>query len=210
MLLQRENIGMSSGSGKKTFIAVNTVYKQPVRLNMQFPMVFPASFQRMVSIFFRQRSLILKQQINSFLQFIKIISTLRDLFHITLEVRGIKRIKHLYSQLPEKVFSILGPVKPFPLFNGLQRFTGLLIRFCRKRKTLINGNSGHHHTKSIRSGQSPVGKNGTGLFLDGRVNSGANNNIGRHILSPFQYCSPDVPSVKFTTRIDRRASHAFA
>ena len=110
-LLQRKQISVSAGSGKKTFFPINGIDKEPVRFYMQLPVWFPASLQGMILVIGWNRSFFRKKQINDLFQLVHVVTTLRDFFHISFEMCGVDRDKHLYPQLPEKVCRILRMMK---------------------------------------------------------------------------------------------------
>lgn len=205
--LQRKKIGMSAGSGKDNSISNNLVNKEPVPFNMKFPIMFPYTFELVIFIS-GGKNCLSEQQRHCSLELWHIFAAIFRFLEITLELRGIIRLTHLTSQLSEKIIKIFRVMNIFTSVYLFQRFPCQGIGdFLAERQALFTGDSRQRHAQCIGNGKSPIRKNGAGCVLDGRINSGANNGVSRHIFSPFGKCSPNVRVVKSRMALNRGECH---
>ena len=109
-LFSSEEIRMGACSDKMKFIALNTVYEKPVRVNMTFPAIFQCALKWMVFVFCRQgRSL--SKALDDPLKAVNILTSFLGLFNIPLELarpeHHIHGLTALHSKVLKKLLDIL-------------------------------------------------------------------------------------------------------
>ena len=72
-----KQVGMGTRSGKKTFVLINRVYKNPIEFNMQLPMISPATLQLVVFKGSWNRSFFRQNHIHRFMQLGHVVSAPR-------------------------------------------------------------------------------------------------------------------------------------
>ena len=206
--LQRKKVGVGAGTIKNALVPAYFIHKKPIRFYMQLPVRFPLSFEGMVTTMLGQLFLV-KQKHDYCFQLLHIVAAMFHLSQITAKLSGKSGITHLYPQLSEKVFRILGVkyfLSPFRLLYG---FTGQGIgTFSTERQALLMGHPGQCHAAEVGYRQPHFRKHGCRFILDDRVNSGTNIVIGRHRSSPcFQYCSSHEHKVNLISNTGIEGSH---
>ena len=86
-----EYIGMGAGSGEYNGVPDNFVNKKPIWFEMQFSVMLPCSFQRMIPVRLWQQGF-RKQEAHGFFHFFHRFSTSLDLFEVSLKLRSSKSL----------------------------------------------------------------------------------------------------------------------
>ena len=167
-----KKVGVGAGTNKKrTRSRLTFIHKKPIRFYMQLSVRFPLSFEGMVTTMLGQLFLV-KQKHDYCFQLLHIVAAMFHLSQITAKLSGKSGITHLYPQLSEKVFRILGVkyfLSPFRLLYG---FTGQGIgNIVAEGQALFMGHPGQCHAAEVGHRQPHFRKHDCRFILDDRVNS---------------------------------------
>jgi hypothetical protein len=187
--LHAEEIGMCAGTFEDAKFSIGFVHKEPIGFHVQFPAMLPCALQRMILVLRRQWSL-RKQKSDGTFQLLHVFPAPFAFFDVTTKLRGIDGRKHLYTQLLEKVFRILGVKHVLAAIRFFHSYPRQLIRLrVSERQAPLMGYSGQRHSAHIGDRQAHRGEHLGSFTFYSRVNPGAYKITGWHGLPP---CLPQA------------------